>query len=56
MPSSLATCISGRTLLYNSATVSCLNSDGNSRLFFVIAAHFLHEPGLAKVSTKLRDH
>jgi hypothetical protein len=55
IPTSVATCISGRPLLSSRATVSRLNSGENSLLVFGIA--HLHAPtGLAKVSTESRDH
>jgi hypothetical protein len=55
MPTSVATCISGRPLLSSRATVSRLNSGENSLLVFGIA-HLHALTGLAKVSTESRDH
>jgi hypothetical protein len=55
IPTSVATCISGRPLLSSSATVSRLNSGENSLLVFGIA-HLHALTGLAKVSTESRDH
>ena len=55
IPTSAATCITGRPLLSSSATVSCLNSGENSLLVFAFA-HLHALTGLAKVSTESRDH
>ena len=55
MPTSVATCISGRPLLSSKATASRLNSGENSLLVFAIK-HLHALTGLAKVSTELRDH
>jgi hypothetical protein len=55
IPTSLATCISGRPLLSSRATASRLNSGENSRLVFGIA-HLHALAGLPKVSTESRDH
>ena len=55
IPTSVATCISGRPLLSSRATVSRLNSGENSRLVFGIA-HLHALAGLAKVSTETGDH
>ena len=55
IPTSAATCISGRPLLSSSATASRLNSGENSLLDFGIE-HLHALTGLAKVSTESRDH
>jgi len=55
IPTSLATCINGRPQLSSSATASRLNSGENSLLVFGID-HLHALTGLAKVSTKSRDH
>ena len=55
IPTSVATCISGRPLLSSRATVSRLNSGENSRLAFGIA-HLHALAGLAKVSTETGDY
>jgi hypothetical protein len=55
IPTSVATCISGRPLLSSRTTASRLNSGENSLLVFAIA-HLHALTGLAKVSTESRDH
>ena len=55
IPTSMATCISGRPLVSSNATASRLNSGENSRLVFAIA-HLQALKGLAKVSTQSEDH